>query len=114
MTADFDINVNSESLKDIWTALFDAIILKQPLKVFTASVDHKHGVNTYMARSEDGTYEELHEYVQEGWEEIESDVAFANEVDGFPIPEDHKEAVELYFEHHPNEYLSIEDTELLP
>ena len=30
------------------------------------------------------------------------------------IPEDHKAAVELYFEHHPNEYLSIEDTELLP
>jgi hypothetical protein len=63
--------------------------------------------------SDSSLYDKLHEYVQKWWEEIEPDVAFAHEVDEFPIPEDHKEAVELYFDYHGNENLSIDEMEVL-
>ena len=86
-------------------------ILKRPVKVWTAHVDHKHGVNVYVAMSIEGLYSKLYEYVAEWWCEVEGEIEAGRIV---PIPEDHKAAVELYFEFHPSEYLSIEDTELLP
>jgi len=58
------------------------------MKIFTGTVSHKHGTNTYMGSTEDEIYGELYGYVVEEWNGV---------FPGIAIPEEHREAVDYYF-----------------
>jgi hypothetical protein len=58
------------------------------MKIFTGTVSHKHGTDTYMGSTEDALYAKLYEFVRREWGGVFSDT---------PIPEDHQEAVHYYF-----------------
>ena len=57
------------------------------MKIFTGTVSHKHGTDTYMGSTEDALYAELYEFVSMEWAGVFD----------IPIPEDHREAVHYYF-----------------
>jgi hypothetical protein len=57
------------------------------MKIFTGTVSHKHGTDTYMGSTEDALYANLYEFVSLEWKGVFD----------IPIPEDHREAVHYYF-----------------
>lgn len=57
------------------------------MKIFTGTVSHKHGTDTYMGSTEDRLYEALYKFVSLEWKGVFE----------IPIPEDHREAVHYYF-----------------
>lgn len=79
--------------------LFDKF--KSSVKVvWVATVEHKHGTNTYVGATEDDVYEEVFDYVEGEW---------PSEIPDIPMPEDHRQAVDDYFaEESVDECLEIE------
>ena len=61
--------------------------MKNP-KLYTATINHKHGVNLYTALSQAGLQSQLYEYVKEYWSEG---------MDG-KLPKNKETAIERYFE----------------
>lgn len=64
------------------------------MNVHCAAVEHKHGVNIYASRTEEGLNQQLYKYVKEWWEKDGPE-----DEDGkrCPIPNDPFDTVEQYF-----------------
>lgn len=63
---------------------------KDAVKIWSCLIHHRHGVNHYMAKSEEGLQKQVYAYVAENWKD-EMD-------DDHEMPEDIEEAIEEYFE----------------
>lgn len=76
-----------------------------PLRVYIATVSHRHGVNTYAALSKDVLDSKLADYCRDSWSEIvRSDIP-----DEPPEDMTDDEIISTYFENHPSEYLDAGD-----
>ena len=65
--------------------------------LFLATVEHRHGTDTYHAWSSDELVKQLYGYVQQWWEEVFEDVTED------PIPDDPQVAVDNYFNNNEGE-----------
>ena len=72
---------------------------EKPIQVHIAIIRHRHGQDLFVARSKDKLNDEIYGYVKSWWDEIDSP-------SGIEMPEDHDEAIELYFD-------KMEDSESL-
>lgn len=68
--------------------------------IWIATVTHRSGVNIYAATTEELAYEEVYGYVALEWD---TEVPTSMET----MPEDHREAVEMYFELVDTEFYDI-------
>ena len=59
------------------------------MKIYFATIDHKHGTNSYAEISESKLKEQIAEYCEEWWGEYD----FSQE-----MPEDYDERIDLYFD----------------
>jgi len=71
--------------------------------VWILTVGHKHGEDTSVHSTEAFAYDALHDYVVEWWDEIEEHVKVPDDWYDSPdgdiyIPDDHRAAINLYFE----------------
>lgn len=71
--------------------------------VYIAIIDHKHGQNVYVADSFSNLEEVVYkEYVTEWWDEDP-------DLRGQEIPEEHEEALTMYFHENSREHISYYD-----
>ena len=74
------------------------------MKIYIATIEHKHGTNTYAARSESGLFEAIDEYVREWWDD-----EMADEI----MPNNLQDRIDAYFEDTEYEFFDQYETELL-
>ena len=58
-------------------------------KLYTAAIDHEHGVNSYVSLTESDLKDQIKDYVSEWW---------ADEIEDEDMPKDRDIAISLYFE----------------
>ena len=77
---------------DATSAIEDLLVMagSTPADVWIATIEHKHGIDKYVGSDEESCLALVLEYVQENWDSFCTD--------GHPIPDDPKQAIELYFE----------------
>jgi hypothetical protein len=68
--------------------------------VFLASIDHKHGTNRSLHRTEAAAMAEVYDYVVHWWDFEDG------------MPEDRAEAIGAYFEAAEDEFYAVEPLEL--
>ena len=74
------------------------------MKVWVITVEHRHGSDTWVRKSENGAISSLAAYVSEWWSETgQSD-----------MPTDAAEAIEKYFALVSDEFYSLEQFEVQP
>lgn len=69
------------------------------MEVWVVSVYHRHGVNVYVASTEELAWDELHRYVEDNWED---------ELDDTPMPEGRDDASVAYFEMVEEEFFDMD------
>jgi hypothetical protein len=79
--------------------------MKKPKTVYVVTIEHRHGIDTYVCATNEGAWKQLHDYVKEWWE--------SEAVPG-EIPEHPPEAVRDYFDHVETEFYGLEETLLRP
>ena len=60
------------------------------MKLYTATIEHKHGTNTYASLTEEGIRKEVADYCREWWTDFENLPEEA--------PKDDQEVIDLYFD----------------
>ena len=81
------------------------VIETQEPKIYTATISHRHGVNLYHSKSENGLKNQIYGFVAEYWEE---------EFENDPIPTETDQAIEAYFESASNRGEFVEYFEAVP
>lgn len=72
------------------------------IKIYIATICHRHGVNSYCNHDYVAYIEELYDYVVEWWNDT---------CEGLAIPANRKEAIDEYFRNSPDETLDEGEAE---
>lgn len=78
--------------------------------LWVATVEHKHGSESWVCLTREGAYAALADFVRDWWDE---EVSKGFE-EGRECPEDDATAVEAYFDHVTDEFYSVSSSVLLP
>ena len=70
------------------------------MQVEAAYVNHSHGGDIFVAKTEEELYVKLADFVKEWWDELHVDESFEDF-------DSNKEAVEFYFESHGAEWVDL-------
>lgn len=76
------------------------------MKIYMAVIDHEYGMNFYADTTPEGVKAQVYEWVKEYWEQLPGDDT--------PIPEDHQEAIDDYFDHWSTLALATFGDQILP
>lgn len=72
-------------------------------RVWTTTVSHDHGLDVLgIFFDEEEAFKKLYDYVSSWWDDLEQSFHSAGGTVPDEVPEDMDEAVELYYEHHPD------------
>ena len=69
------------------------------MDVWVVNVSHRHGVNIYVAATEELAWDELYQYVKDNWE---------YELGGTSMPEGRDDAIGMYFERVEEEFYDLD------
>jgi len=76
------------------------------VKIYTAYITHRHGVNAYISATEQGLRDRIYGFVEDWWHEVEEGV-------GYPLPEDKDQATDDYFAYQDgSEYCDVNTADL--
>ncbi len=78
-------------------------VIKEPMTVFVLSFDTDAGLGAYVYKTREAADLGLFEYVEECWKAEMGDA---------PMPANHTEAIEQYFESVENERATVEELEI--
>lgn len=75
------------------------------MKVWVLVIEHRHGFDVFVHRTQEGARQRLLAFVLEWWD---------REMDGAPQPDSPDLAIDMYFEENDREFYSLDDCVVAP